>query len=215
MVKCAECGSTMTNTYTNKKKRRYYYYQCVKVMKEGKTACSTKEVNAEKLESFLIENLSRISDDKQYIESLAFKFVRELPRQSGVELSTELDKMLSTRMEQVLINLKNKIHKGSQIEKCLLLQKTIKGIKFSKRSLEVVINLKDTNTLEVGGLVSNSLGCTGARIRAGASNSLTPACSSGSKLQNGTEGGSRTHNLVRGSVFETDAYASSATSAIY
>ena len=27
------------------------------------------------------------------------------------------------------------------------------------------------------------------------------------------EGGSRTHNLVRGSVFETDAYASSATSA--
>ena len=97
----------------------------------------------------------------------------------------------------------------------LLLQKTIKGIKFSKRSLEVVINLKDTNTLEVGGLVSNSLGYTGARIRAGASNSLTPACSSGSKLQNGTEGGSRTHNLVRGSVFETDAYASSATSAVF
>ena len=29
------------------------------------------------------------------------------------------------------------------------------------------------------------------------------------------EGGSRTHNLVRGSVFETDAYASSATSAEY
>ena len=30
---------------------------------------------------------------------------------------------------------------------------------------------------------------------------------------NGAEGGSRTHNLVRGSVFETDAYVSSATSA--
>ena len=41
----------------------------------------------------------------------------------------------------------------------------------------MVINLKDTNALEVGGLVSNSLGYTGARIRAGASNSLTPACS--------------------------------------
>ena len=31
--------------------------------------------------------------------------------------------------------------------------------------------------------------------------------------KNSAEGGSRTHNLVRGSVFETDAYASSATSA--
>ena len=213
MVKCAECGSTMTNTYTNKKKRRYYYYKCVKVMKEGSGVCSTKEINAEKLEVFLIQNLSRIAEDKQYLESLAFKISHETPRQSRIELPGEYAKNLVNRMEQVLINFKNKIHKGSQIEKCLLLQKTIKGIKFSKRSLEVVINLKDTNTLEVGGLVSNSLGCTGARIRAGASNSLTPACSSGSKLQNGTEGGSRTHNLVRGSVFETDAYANSATSA--
>ena len=32
--------------------------------------------------------------------------------------------------------------------------------------------------------------------------------------KNYTEGGSRTHNPVKGSVFETDAYASSATSAI-
>ncbi len=75
----------MTNTYTNKKEKRYYYYKCYKVMREGRTACSTKEVNAEKLERFLIENLSRIAQDKYYIESLAFKMLHDSGGRSGLE----------------------------------------------------------------------------------------------------------------------------------
>ena len=96
LVRCAECGSAMTNTYTNKKKRRYYYHKCVKVMKEGNTACSTKEINAEKLEKFLIENLSRIAVDRQYIENLAFRMVREIPGRCGLELPKESEKNLVT-----------------------------------------------------------------------------------------------------------------------
>lgn len=66
LVKCAECGSGMTNVFTNKKKRRYYYYNCVKVAKEGKNACSIKRVSSEKLEDFIFENLDRISKDRSY-----------------------------------------------------------------------------------------------------------------------------------------------------
>ena len=75
MLHCCECGSLMTPSFANKKKRRYYYYRCYKTVREGNAACSIKEVNAEKLENFLIENLSRMAKDKQYIENMAFKML--------------------------------------------------------------------------------------------------------------------------------------------
>src|SRR3989338_3947111 len=53
LIHCSDCGSKMTNSFTNKKKRRYYYYKCTKVVREGRSACSIKEVNAEKLEVFI------------------------------------------------------------------------------------------------------------------------------------------------------------------
>jgi hypothetical protein len=124
LVKC-ECGSSMTNTFTNKKKDRYYYYKCVRVVKEGTGACSLKEVNAEKLESFLIENLSRIAQDNQYLENLVFKMLHQSPHRAGFELTTESEKTLLTRVQQVLINFKIKIQQGSQIEKCLIFERTI------------------------------------------------------------------------------------------
>ena len=110
-------------------------------MKEGKCACSIKEVNAEKLESFLIENLSRISQDKQYLENLVFKILRNDPQRMGFEPTEESEKMLVTRVQQVLINFKNNIQRGSQIEKCLLFQRTIERINFSKESMEVIVLL--------------------------------------------------------------------------
>ena len=113
----------------------------MKVVKEGKCACSIKEVNAEKLESFLIENLSRISQDKQYLENLVFKILRNDPQRMGFEPTEESEKMLVTRVQQVLINFKNNIQRGSQIEKCLLFQRTIERINFSKESMEVIVLL--------------------------------------------------------------------------
>jgi len=39
---------------------------------------------------------------------------------------------------------KNKIQKATQVEKCLLFQKTIRGIKFAKDHLEVIVIINDT-----------------------------------------------------------------------
>ena len=171
----------MTNTYTNKKKRRYYYYKCVKVMKEGNKVCSTKEVNAERLEKFLIENLSRIAEDKQYIENLAFRITHETPGRSRLELTEVSSKNLVTRVSQVLINFKNKVEKSTQVEKCLLFQRTISRINFSKSSLEVMVSLVDTTSPLSESQNNLMAGKMAARIRRSALNPDAPACTPGSK----------------------------------
>ena len=113
-------------------------------MREGRTACSLKQVNAEKLESFLIENISRIAQDKHYIENLVFKMLYNSGGRSGLELTEVCSKNLSTRVSEVLINFKNKVQNSTQVERCLIFQNTIRRINFSKESLEVIVSFKDT-----------------------------------------------------------------------
>ncbi len=192
LVKCTECGSSMTNTYTNKKERRYYYYKCYKVMREGKKACSIKEVNAEKLERFLIENLSRIAQDNHYIESLTFKMLHNSGGRAGIELTEVWSKNVATRVSEVLIDFKNKIEKATQVEKCLLFEKTISRINFSRKSLEVIISLTDTSSPFSDGQ-NGLMGCrSAAGIRAGAPNPFASAQVGSSILKNGAEGQNRT-----------------------
>jgi regulator of sigma D len=175
----------MTNTYTNKKERRYYYYKCYKVMREGKGACSIKEVNAEKLEQFLIENLSRIAQDNHYIESLTFKMLHNSGGRAGIELTEVWSKNVATRVSEVLINFKNKIQKATQVEKCLLFEKTISRINFSRESLEVIISIIDTSSPLPEGQNDLMGGKEAARMRAGAPYCLASACTGSSILKNG------------------------------
>jgi len=42
-------------------------------LKKSWQACSTKEVSAERIERYILENLERISLDKEYLENLVFK----------------------------------------------------------------------------------------------------------------------------------------------
>ena len=186
LVKCAECGSAMTNNYTNKKSRRYYYYKCLKVTREGRTACSTKEVNAEKLEYFLTENLSRIAKDKQYIDNLCFKIAHESGGRPGLEPAEVCSKNLSTKVSQVLINFKNQIQNATQVEKCLIFERTISRINFSKESLEVFISLKDTTSSLIGNSSGILSGKSVSRAREGAVNPDAPACIPSSILLNGS-----------------------------
>ncbi len=196
LVKCGCCGSSMTSSFSNKKTRRYYYYKCYKVMREGKNACSLKEVNAEKLEGFLIENLSRIAEDRHYIEHLTFKMTHESSAHAGVELGEVWSKNLATRISQVLIGFKNKVGAATQVEKCLIFQKTIERIRFSKTEVEVLINIKDTNDFQVDDFLRGQSGKSGLGMRAGAADSTTPACTGSSILQNGSQGRTRTCDML-------------------
>ncbi len=166
----------MTPSFANKATRRYYYYKCYKVVRDSR-ACSLKGVNSERVEAFLIENLSRIAYDKQYINNMAFKIAYETGGLKGFELPSAWPQNLATRISQVLIDFKNKIQNANQIEKCLIFQKTIQGIKFSRHELEVIVNIKDTNEIVLGNSLGGQLGNSSGGMRAGAANLTTPACS--------------------------------------
>ena len=178
LVKCSECASTMTNSFTNKTKRQYYYYKCVKVSKEGKAACSLKEVNAEKLEDFIFENLERISRDKSYLESLAFKRLRRPPYLPGYELPTEPEKKLVEKVVHVLERYVSGYKIGSQMEKELVSKNTIQKIIFSRETLEVFINIGDTTESRLADGLQNRMSFTRVTAREGIVNSDAPACNS-------------------------------------
>ncbi len=183
LVKCSDCGSSMTNSFTNKKKRRYYYYKCLKVVREGKSACSIKEVNAEKLESFLAENLERISQDKNYVESLAFKMLRNSPASRGYELSPESEKEYTQKVLHVLQRYASDYKSGTQLEKALVMRRTIQKIIFRRNSLEVIVSLEDRTKLNIDQGLANRLGGSARGAREGAVNPDAPACSTSSNLK--------------------------------
>src|SRR3990172_10537127 len=81
--------SCFTNKYIAGKLNRYYYYRCTATMKQDWQACSVKQVSAERLEDFCLENLERISVDKNYIENLVFRLNSDIQagHRAGYELT--------------------------------------------------------------------------------------------------------------------------------
>ena len=178
LVKCGECKSGMTNSFTKKKTRRYYYYRCVSVAKKGKDACSTKQVNSEKLEDFIFENLERISKDRPYLESLAFKMLRDSLPITGYELPANSEKNLAEITLQVLRRYAHDYKYGTQIEKNLASKRAIQKIIFSKDKLEVLINIEDTTSSRLSSELRGRGALSTVDARGAAVNPDAPAYSS-------------------------------------
>jgi site-specific DNA recombinase len=135
LVNCVECGSKMTPSHTNKgNMRRYYYYRCTKTFKQDWRACSTRQVNADRLESFVIDNLKRISLDTNYIDSLIFKLNFEGSR---VHQGLEPTDLCSETVQKNLKEFMNYLEKVSKIEQALIMRKYIKDILYSKESIQI------------------------------------------------------------------------------
>ncbi len=135
LVNCAECSSKMTPSYTNKRNmRRYYYYRCTKTFKQDWRACSTRQVNADRLECFVINNLRRISLDKHYIDSLIFKLNFEGSR---VRQGLEPTDLCSKTIQKNLKELVDYLEKANKIEQALIMRKYIKDILYSKESIQI------------------------------------------------------------------------------
>ncbi len=202
LVKCGDCGSSMTNTFTNKKTRRYYYYKCIKVVKEGSGKCSLKEINAEKLEAFIFESLERVSKDRPYIESLVYKTLRTSPDRIGFELTPESEKKQVETVVCVLNRYASLYRSGSQLEKLLINKKTIQKINLSKESLEVIVSLIDTSTPKLTEGLGTRLKTARVGLRGDAVNSDVPACSTTFESMNGGESRIRTYGALRHSSFQ-------------
>jgi len=68
--------------------KRYYYYRFTSTFKRDWDACSTRQVNATRLEDYELDNLNRISLYNNYIENLTFRLNHEI--ESGIRSEHEL-----------------------------------------------------------------------------------------------------------------------------
>ena len=149
LVRCKECGSFMTPTFTNKVKRgrrtRYFYYMCSSVLKRDKDFCSTKRVSAERLDELVMQGLARTMNDAVYLESLIFMLnhKREAapkgfePRGSTSPLSPEI---VRRSLEAVTESSRLK----NQAQKVFIIKKFINKVIYSKETVEVVLNYPDS-----------------------------------------------------------------------
>ena len=166
LIRCNECGYKMSACFTNKwrerKMKRYYYYRCNSTKKKGWQACSTQQVSADRIERYILENLERISLDRNYIENLVFKLNHESesskvdlknsgsPVEDGIEPSGLCSKFSKFSVETIVSILKSLLLFLSQrrgVERNLLVKRFLKEIIYSPETIKITLfyseNLKD------------------------------------------------------------------------
>ena len=148
LIKCEECGSNMSSSFSNKHRdgkfdRRYHYYWCTSTTKFDWQTCSVRQVSAERLENFCLENLERISIDKSYIDNLVFRLNHdsEAGYRVGHELTDSCSKFstesISDTLKFFLVGLKT--IKG--IERNLFAKRFLSNIFYSPESIKIRFNL--------------------------------------------------------------------------
>ncbi|MFH1282803.1 MAG: recombinase family protein, partial [bacterium] len=143
IIKCAECKSTMTSTYTDKKTptghKKYYYYRCTKAMKQGFVSCSTCDISATRLENTITENLKRIAIDSDYLSNLVIstKFQNQAPKCLGFEPDTKFDDLTPEKLQNSLKSFIKEFARRKGFDKSLAVRTFIKQIVYSKDKISL------------------------------------------------------------------------------
>ncbi len=158
LLKCSDCESSMTPTFTNKitdsRTQRYYYYRCTSTFKKDWHACNTKQVNAVKLENYIIGSLKQISSDPNYIDNLVFRLNNDanLGYRKRLEISESCSKYSSGIVNNILKNLLQELAKGKGTAKNLTAKKYLEEIKYSPQEIQLIIKYRqfidDTTALK-------------------------------------------------------------------
>ncbi|MCL5073361.1 MAG: recombinase family protein [Actinobacteria bacterium] len=153
LVNCKNCACKMTPCFSNKwskgRLKRYYYYRCTSTHHKDWKSCPVKQISSDRLEKYILENLERISLDKNYIENLVFKL-----NSSWVSSNTEAKKIgpspgygfeltkVCSKLEPEIIfsSLKfflNKLSKSKGVERNILTKRFIEKIIYDKEDIEI------------------------------------------------------------------------------
>jgi len=201
-------SACFTNKYRDGKLKRYYYYRCTSINKKGWRACSTKEVSAERIERYILENLERISLDKEYLENLVFKLNHRLDSlkpelknsnsvvKNGIEPSQVCSKFSTETIISILQSFLFGLAVKKGIERNLFAKRFIKEIIYSKENIK--INLFYSENFK-----NFSAGKSPARLQAGGAkipsdSEEIPIFSNESKFVPETTSGGHTHTFVSG-----------------
>jgi site-specific DNA recombinase len=85
LIRCSDCGSSMTPHYTQKRNKdgstyRISYYRCTKTMHFSNSACTVKHINAEHIESLVVGKLSELSQNETYLKASIEELNSDLQR---------------------------------------------------------------------------------------------------------------------------------------
>jgi len=142
LLKCSDCGSGMTPTYTKNRKKdgvtpRYtHYYRCTRTYRHEWDCCSIKSVNAEKIEDFVINKLKEISKDEKAINKIVERTNKKDERRINPLKKQEKEKIDELRVVgnklQNLINILSEVG----IERFPSVRKEIENLENKKKVLE-------------------------------------------------------------------------------
>ncbi|MCP3937741.1 MAG: recombinase family protein, partial [Actinomycetia bacterium] len=87
LLRCSACDAAMVPTPTSKGTRLYRYYTCRGAQKNGHATCPTKSVNANKVESFIVDQIRLIGADPELQDQTFRQAVAEVKaRARGLRL---------------------------------------------------------------------------------------------------------------------------------
>jgi len=179
LVVCNECGSKMTPCFANKRRnnklKRYYYYRCTSTFKRDWDACSTRQVNANRLENYVLENLSRISLDENYIENLTFRLNNDTEAgcRSGHELTEKCYSLSSQTLQNILKIFLTSLAQQKGVERNLLIKKFIKNILYSKEQIQINLYYSEDFDAFKNSNIPSEVGWGGYKKEKGTSVSLS------------------------------------------
>ncbi len=65
LLRCSACDAALTPTSTKRRNKAYRYYVCRAAQKNGHATCPSKAISANKVESFIVDQIRRIGADTQ------------------------------------------------------------------------------------------------------------------------------------------------------
>ncbi|MBL0250059.1 MAG: recombinase family protein [Elusimicrobia bacterium] len=142
-IRCQECGSVMTSTYTDKDNksghRRYHYYRCANLTHKGWDTCSTRQINAERFHDMLYKNLLRISMDEDYLKNLVFVHNSQTrtPQGPGLEPGLLEGGLTPEKAAETLKEFLNICARRTGMERILAIRQRLAGINYSKKTTSV------------------------------------------------------------------------------
>lgn len=104
LLKCSVCQSVMTPHYTQKRRKdqsinRIPYYRCTKTMHQNNAVCTVKALNADAVERQVIEYLSTLSQQAEWVKGTVEELNRDQKEQvrpleqEAIRLKASLDRL--------------------------------------------------------------------------------------------------------------------------
>ncbi len=89
-IKCPYCGSTLTNMTIRKKHHTLRYYVCPKNMNASRFVCAFKGINAQVLETIVLETCQDFFQNQQLYSKINHTIQQRLKRQRNIEAKLTL-----------------------------------------------------------------------------------------------------------------------------